>query len=168
MLHIDVFKHLKIPQKNCLQECLFNLYSLGEDLIFRPVRKGDGGTYYCLAKNEVGSSDELSTTFEVLFPPINIYTEPRRFANLTIGDRKHFECSAEGYPKPTFEWLQTVFEKDYVHGSNRGKRKEILYSRGKARIIGLPKISYENEGTWMCVATNLIKGNKVQLRLMIT
>ena len=81
--------------------------SLGEDLVFEPVRKGHGGTYYCLAKNDIGSSDELSTTFEVLFPPINVQTQPNRVANLTVGDRKHFECFAEGYPKPKFEWLQT-------------------------------------------------------------
>ena len=140
-------------------KCVFNFSrSLGEDLVFEPVRKGDGGTYYCLAKNNMGSSDELSSTFEVLFPPNNIRTQPRSVANLTVGDRTHFECSAEGYPKPTFEWLQTVSEKDNRPGSNPGSRKETLYARGKARIIRLSSISYENEGRWTCVATNNIKG----------
>ena len=132
--------------------------SLGEDLVFEPVRKGHGGTYYGLAKNDIGSSDELSTTFEVLFPPINVQTQPNRVANLTVGDRKHFECFAEGYPKPTFEWLQTVTELKQSQGSVRTKRKNTVYERGKARIIGISKISYENEGTWVCAATNLIKG----------
>ena len=134
-------------------------YSLGEDLTFDPVRRGDGGTYYCLAKNKIGSSDELSTTFEVLSPPTNIRTRPQRFANLTIGDRKHFECFAEGYPKPTFEWLQKVIETDYKDKSIRKNgRRETVYARGKARIIGLSGISYENEGVWTCVAKNVIKG----------
>ena len=80
------------------------LLSLGEDLIFEPVRRGDGGTYYCLAKNRIGSSDELSTTFEVLSPPSNIRTQPRGHltTNLIIGNRTHFECFADGYPKPKF------------------------------------------------------------------
>ena len=122
------------------------------------MRRGDGGTYYCLAKNKIGSSDELSTTFEVLSPPSNIRTQPGRIANLTIGDRKHFECFADGHPKPTYEWLQTVTEIDYPRGSIRGRRRNTVYARGKARIIGLSGISYENEGVWTCIAKNVIKG----------
>ena len=136
--------------------CAINFHlSLGEDLVFKPVKKGDGGTYYCLAKNDIGSSDELSTTFEVLYPPTNVRTQPRRVANLTVGDRKHFECLAEGYPKPTFEWLQTVTETSEYRSE---ERKDTMYARGNARIIGLSSISYENEGTWTCIATNEIKG----------
>ena len=144
-------------------QSFYTFFSLGEDLTFDPVRRGDGGTYYCLAKNKIGSSDELSTTFEVLSAPTNIRTRPQRIANLTIGDRKHFECFAEGYPKPSFEWLQTVIE-TYDNGKMiRGnRRKETVYARGKARIIGLAGISYENEGLWTCVAKNVIKGNLLQ------
>ena len=124
-------------------------------MIFEPVRRGDGGTYYCLAKNTVGSSDELSTTFEVLSPPSNIRTQPRSHlaTNLIIGNRTHFECFADGYPKPKFEWLQTVTEIDHL-----GKRRDTVYERGKARIIGISSISYENEGLWTCIAKNVIKG----------
>ena len=137
--------------------------------MFDPVRRTDGGTYYCLAKNEIGSSDELSTTFEVLSPPANIRTRPQRFANLTIGDRKHFECFAEGYPKPTFEWLQTVTETFYNGNTIRGNRKrETVYARGKARIIGLSGISYENEGLWTCIAKNVIKGSILKTVKMST
>ena len=134
------------------------LPSLGEDLIFEPARRGDGGTYYCLAKNDVGASDELSTTFEVLFPPRNVKTQPRTFTALTVGERTHFECAADGYPKPTFEWQQTVTERDYEDRRNLGTRQETVYERGKSRIIGLPHISYENEGKWICIAKNVIKG----------
>ena len=52
--------------------------------MFDPVRRGDGGSYLCLARNEVGASDELSISFDVLIEPANIRTVPTRFIELEV------------------------------------------------------------------------------------
>ena len=59
----------------------------GPDLVFDPVRQGDAGTYLCRARNNVSSSDELSVTFDVLFEPRNLRTEPAKLAQLTVEER---------------------------------------------------------------------------------
>ena len=53
---------------------LLSICSLGDILDFKPVRESDGGSYFCWAKNEVGTSDELSVTFDVLYPPRTVTT----------------------------------------------------------------------------------------------
>ena len=64
---------------------LQSLFSrVGEDLVFDPVRRGDGGSYLCLARNEVGASDEISISFDVLYQPENIRTVPTRFVELEV------------------------------------------------------------------------------------
>ena len=60
---------------------VFNL-RIGENLIFDPIRVGDGGTYFCSARNEVGSSDEISVTFDVFHPPKAVKTVPERRTEL--------------------------------------------------------------------------------------
>ena len=62
----------------------FPLSRVGEDLVFDPVRRGDGGSYLCLARNEVGASDEISISFDVLYQPENIRTVPTRFVELEV------------------------------------------------------------------------------------
>ena len=81
-------------------------------MIFDPVRQGDGGTYFCMARNSVGSSDELSIAFEVLYEPRNLRTDPSRVLDINVGDKTTFECSAVGNPMPKFEWLQKVNNKN--------------------------------------------------------
>ena len=53
-----------------------SIISLEETLIFEPVRKSDSGTYICLARNDLGSSDEISARLDVKYPPRNIKTDP--------------------------------------------------------------------------------------------
>ena len=72
-------------------------FRLGEYLIFDPIKIGDGGTYYCSARNEIGASDELSATFDVFHPPKGVKTIPERKAQLVkidmsfIDDTKNLE-----------------------------------------------------------------------------
>ncbi|TRY76871.1 hypothetical protein TCAL_03833 [Tigriopus californicus] len=124
-----------------------SIFRVGADLVFDPIRQGDGGTYFCLAQNDLGSSDELSITFDVLFEPRNLRTVPQRIVDLEVDSSTKFECMADGNPKPQFEWLQKV--------SSNGN--EQVYARAKSAIIDFRNVSYEQQGEWACAATNLIK-----------
>ena len=53
-----------------------SIFQVDEFLRFDPVKKSDGGTYICLARNKVGSSDEISAVLDVKYPPRNIRTDP--------------------------------------------------------------------------------------------
>ena len=53
-----------------------SIFSLGEFLKFDPVKKSDSGTYICLARNDIGASDEISAVLDVKYPPRNIRTDP--------------------------------------------------------------------------------------------
>jgi hypothetical protein len=141
---------------------VFFCFSLGETLEFIPVKEGDGGTYFCLAKNDVGSSDELSVTFDVLYPPRNVQTTPQRLIDLDVGrNNVEFKCDADANPIAKYEWLQKLPENPSDSGSGSesgaGHRGQI-YSRGFGKSLRMKNVTYEHEGKWACVATNTIKG----------
>lgn len=131
-----------------------SIFRIGEYLLFEPVREDDGGTYFCLAKNDIGSSDELSVTFEVLYPPRNVLTKPKRFVDLEVGTRDEFECEADANPPAHLEWLQKLPDD---HQSGEGGT---VYARGQGKTIKFRNITYEHEGKWACSAKNIIKGKE--------
>ena len=53
-----------------------SIISLEETLRFEPVSKSDTGTYICMARNELGASDEITARLDVKYPPRNIKTDP--------------------------------------------------------------------------------------------
>ena len=53
-----------------------SIISLEETLRFEPVKKSDSGTYICMARNDIGASDEISASLDVKYPPRNIKTDP--------------------------------------------------------------------------------------------
>ena len=130
-------------------------YRLGETLEFKPVRQGDGGTYFCMAKNDVGSSDELSVTFDVLYRPRNVDITPKKLVDLDVGQASEFRCDSDANPPAQFEWLQKV---PNSHVKSKNKLGQI-YSRGFGKSMLLKNVTYEYEGKWVCVAKNVIKGN---------
>ena len=102
-----------------------------------------------MARNTLGNSDELSVNFDVLYPPRNIRTEPGRLAEVKVPGRLRLECGAEGYPPPTYQWLQKVVTE---------AGEEQVYSRGEGRTLSVDNATYEHEGQWACLAMNVIKG----------
>ena len=146
---------------------VFFPHRLGETLEFNPVRKGDSGTYFCMAKNEVGSSDELSVTFDVLYRPKKVNISPKRLIDLDVGSSAEFKCDSEANPPAQFQWIQKLSEENILLKPKRGssssgnKNNGRMISRGLGKTLLLQNVTYENEGKWICVATNSIKGNFV-------
>jgi len=132
-----------------------SILRLGDILEFKPVRESDGGSYFCWAKNEVGTSDELSVTFDVLYPPRSVTTDPQRLIDLDVGKSFEFKCDAQSNPPSKFEWMQKLpileLEKD---------PRRPVYSRGFGKSLILKNVSYEHEGMWACTATTVIKGRE--------
>ena len=136
-------------------------FRLGETLEFNPVRKGDSGTYFCMAKNEVGSSDELSVTFDVLYRPKKVNISPKRLIDLDVGSSAEFKCDSEANPPAQFQWIQKFSGEDILkpkRGSAASGNNGRMISRGLGKTMLLQNVTYENEGKWICVATNSIKG----------
>ncbi len=138
-----------------------SIFSLDEDLVFEPVRQGDGGTYFCMAQNAIGSSDQLSITFDVLHEPRNLRTKPGRFLDLEVGENARLECFADGEPEPEFEWLQRA-EETAAGGRVKKTGAEITW-RGGGSVIDLDNVTYDSEGIWVCAASNTIKGGTLNV-----
>ena len=81
-----------------------------------------------------------------------------RFVDLEVGSNAKFECSAEGNPKPDFEWLQKpTTDRVRNNGSNSGNGS-LAFPRGTAQTLEFKNVTYEQEGSWACTAKNRIKG----------
>ena len=50
----------------------FSLLAYLAEEILSSITQVDGGTYFCRASNDVGTSDELAITFTVRYEPRNI------------------------------------------------------------------------------------------------
>ena len=119
-----------------------------------------------MAKNEVGSSDELSVTFDVLYRPKKVNISPKRLIDLDVGSSAEFKCDSEANPPAQFQWIQKLSEENILlkpkRGSSGNKNNNgRMISRGLGKTMLLQNVTYENEGKWICVATNSIKGNFV-------
>ena len=130
-----------------------SIFRIEDQLKFDPVRLSDSGSYICLARNDLGASDEISANIEVRFPPKNVITKPADFVDLEVGARHVFNCEAEGFPAPDYEWMQKVDE--------RGS-ETMAVKLGAGRQIVIENVTYEHEGLWRCLAHNTIKGDRRQ------
>ena len=80
--------------------------------------------------------------------------QPKRLVDLDVGQSTEFKCDSEANPPAKFEWLQKIPEADRKVEGHKGQ----IYSRGHGKTLTLKNVTYENEGKWVCVATNVIKG----------
>ena len=48
----------------------------GTSLLLQNASRLDSGTYICMARNDIGASDEISARLDVKYPPRNIKTDP--------------------------------------------------------------------------------------------
>ena len=70
-----------------------SIFRVEPELRFPAVKEEDGGTYVCVARNEVGTSDELTAELTVRFPPRNVNTDPARLLDLEVGQSGAFVSS---------------------------------------------------------------------------
>ena len=126
-----------------------SIFSLGEELSFQPVRRGDGGTYICMARNSVGASEEVSAGVAVVFPAERVTTDPESLLDLVVGEGASLSCQAAASPEPRYEWWQR---------QAGPAAAPVLRARGPA--LRLSNASYEDEGMWSCAVVNKIKGEE--------
>ena len=83
------------------------------------------------------------------------------FSDLDVGQSTEFNCDSDANPPAQFEWLQKISDRN-----DKSKRGQV-YSRGQGKTLILKNVTYENEGKWVCVATNSIRGNYYIYKLVI-
>ena len=85
------------------------------------------------------------------------------------------QCEASANPPPRYEWqqkIQTVVTRtnavvvdddddDGDDGDDLGSKsdEEKVFLRSSERNLEFRNVSYDLEGQWVCVASNIIKGN---------
>ncbi|CAL4122568.1 unnamed protein product, partial [Meganyctiphanes norvegica] len=128
-----------------------DVFSFQEMVEFNPVSRKHSATYTCEARNLVGASDPISAKIDVKYAPLILQVGPA--PTLTAGLYNHtlMDCQAEGNPPPSYTWIQTV--SDTGEQINRGHNATLL----------LESVSYEHQGQYACVASNIIKGEEKQV-----
>jgi len=120
-------------------------------LQFNPVMRKHAGTYICQAENSVGRSEEEQTDVDILFAPIILRTEPLSEKSVMVHNKTVLTCTAEGNPEPKYEWLQQL---------PSGQVRKRSYSTN----LVIEDVSYKDQGEYMCMASNLIGGERRQVQ----
>ena len=61
-----------------------------------------------------------------------------------VGEKIELTCIAEGFPVPTYTWIQMVDKTEHI--------------RGETRVLHLANVNYKDQGVYVCQAENSIKG----------
>ena len=132
--------------------------------------------------NPLGRISFKLACFEIPIILSSFYKRPNVFQE--VGGQILLQCEASANPPPKFEWLQKltkVVPKTMDHDVTFNEKFTDKYTdkltdkaddmndvsdvfdekvllRGTEKFIEFRNISYEQEGQWVCVATNTIKG----------
>ncbi|XP_034231154.1 irregular chiasm C-roughest protein isoform X3 [Thrips palmi] len=126
------------------------LVSSQETLQFLPVTRKNAGRYTCRAKNEVGFSPPVTVYLDVKYAPRVVAIEPRvRTTTVKLGSSVSFNCTAEGNPEPSYQWLQKM-----------PTTQDTVIIRGSQAELVMHNVTYEHQGEYVCKVTNLIGGTE--------
>ncbi|XP_061169583.1 hemicentin-1-like [Saccostrea echinata] len=113
------------------------------DLTISDLQPGDAGTYYCSARNAIGTT--RSNTGSVLIVtgavPSNIQIAGSSSRNVNLGGALTLQCSGQGQPSPTFTWI--------FSSSSSGSTVV-----GTGTTYTITNALRTNGGTYVCRATN--------------
>ncbi|KAG8172827.1 hypothetical protein JTE90_022929 [Oedothorax gibbosus] len=123
-------------------------------MILDPVRLEDNANYSCKATNIHGSIQHTAylqvKVTNVFFkaPPKWLQT-PKDIIS-TIGENLSFMCNASGSPKPKIQWKK-IKDKNNVPILVTALIKTLDES---SNLFKIPAVSYEDDGTYECIADN--------------
>ncbi|XP_034935070.1 kin of IRRE-like protein 2 [Chelonus insularis] len=126
--------------------------SIGEALIYSPIHRNHAATYVCLASNTEGESSPVSIQITVNYAPKIDSVGPDRLSTALLYSGASFECNADAMPPADYQWQQ-------IFNDNR---PPIDYGKGQ-RLI-LTNVTYEQQGQYICIASNTINGKTRQVK----
>ncbi|XP_071176352.1 roundabout homolog 2-like [Mytilus edulis] len=114
----------------------------------------NAGTYICVARNEVGTSNSNTATLTIIGGLLSVHVTPRT-SNVAKEKSKNISCNVTGTPALTcITWLFKLAESTQqliLNTTNRNK-----YTVGSAQEHYLTVLNFQpgDSGTYICRATN--------------
>ncbi|XP_023810079.1 hemicentin-1 isoform X2 [Oryzias latipes] len=112
------------------------------------TRVSDSGFYVCVASNIAGNLT-LSTELSVIVPP-RIQPGPK-VMKVQVGHTVELPCVPKGVPEPTVTWTKDLKE----------------YQASPDGSLVLKTVTLEDEGTYMCTASNMAGRDEARIRVVI-
>ena len=112
------------------------------------IRAIDGGTYTCIAENEMGIAYESAVVY--VAPYFTIQPEDI----LTINGRnERITCAAEAFPPPTILW-RALSRPEIKYGSGSGIFMDLFQEYEYVEDLVFDPVQFGDEGVYQCHATN--------------
>ncbi|XP_039307868.1 hemicentin-1 isoform X6 [Solenopsis invicta] len=121
--------------------------SIGETLMFSPIYRNHAAVYLCEASNIEGESSPVSVQVSVNYPPTISAVGPDRLTTALLYSGASFECHADAMPPAEYRWAQVFTDGRMPLECGTGQR------------LILTNVTYEQQGQYICLASNKINGN---------
>ncbi|XP_076391602.1 kin of IRRE-like protein 3 isoform X3 [Megachile rotundata] len=121
--------------------------SIGETLLFSPIYRNHAAVYICEAANPEGESSPVSVQVSVNYPPTISSVGPDRLTTALLYSHALFECIADAKPPAEYRWAQIFTDGRMPLECGTGQR------------LVLTNVTYEQQGQYICLASNKINGN---------